>query len=73
MVPRGLAAAVLAELVITSGITGVEQFPNIVITVILVSVLITTIGIFAILKGFIKPIKSKELFEKINVSLKRNL
>ena len=64
MLPRGLAAAVLAQLVIISGVQGVGEFLNIVIAVIIATVLIATIGSFAVLKSFKKSIKVKEESEE---------
>ena len=45
---RGLAAAVLAEVVRTSAIPGSEIFPDIIIVVIIASVVISTIGVSVI-------------------------
>ena len=47
MIPRGLAAAVLAALPITLGLQNGEAYPQIVFFVILTSVIITTIGLTA--------------------------
>jgi len=44
MIPRGLAAAVLASLPLTMGIPNAEAYPQIVFFIILASVIITTIG-----------------------------
>jgi len=46
MIPRGLAAAVLAYLPAASGIPGTEGFVDIVFTVILVTVVIGTVGVY---------------------------
>ncbi len=46
MLPRGLAAAVLANLVVTKGVPGTNGFMDIVFTVIIGTVLVTTIGVF---------------------------
>lgn len=45
MVPRGLAAAVLATLPLTIGLPNAEAYPQIVFFIILSSVIITTIGL----------------------------
>ena len=45
MMPRGLAAAVLATLPLTLGLPNAEAYPQIVFFVILSSVIITTIGL----------------------------
>lgn len=45
MIPRGLAAALLATLPLTLGIPNAEAFPQIVFFIILSSIIITTIGI----------------------------
>lgn len=45
MIPRGLAAAVLATLPITFGLPNGEAYPQIVFFIILSSVIITTIGL----------------------------
>jgi len=50
MLPRGLAAAVLASLPMTYGIFGSESFPEIVFSVILTTVVICTVGV-ALSKG----------------------
>jgi len=44
MSPRGLAAAVLAEIAITSGVPGIEMFPTIIFMVIFSTIIFTTIG-----------------------------
>ena len=45
MIPRGLAAAVLATLPLTMGLPNAEAYPQIVFFIILSSVIITTIGL----------------------------
>ena len=45
MIPRGLAAAVLAVLPITFGLPNGEAYPQIIFFIILTSVIITTIGL----------------------------
>lgn len=45
MIPRGLAAAVLATFPITIGLPNAEAYPQIVFFIILSSIIITTIGI----------------------------
>ncbi|HXV50720.1 MAG TPA: cation:proton antiporter [Nitrosopumilaceae archaeon] len=66
MIPRGLAAAVLATFPITMGLPNAEAYPQIVFMIILVSVIITTIGLGSAKKipppepkggGFIKDSK----------------
>ena len=54
MLPRGLAAAVLASLPFTSGVPGSEIFPEIVFTVIITTIIICTVGV-AILKKKMEP------------------
>ncbi len=49
MLPRGLAAAVLASLPLTSGIPNSQDFPQIAFMVIIVTIVICTIGV-AVLK-----------------------
>jgi NhaP-type Na+/H+ and K+/H+ antiporter len=46
MLPRGLAAAVLASLPFTSGIPDSEVFPEIAFMVILTTIIICTVGVF---------------------------
>jgi len=64
MIPRGLAAAVLATYPITLGIPNAEAYPQIIFFIILSSVIITTIGLGKSKKipppesvegGFVKP------------------
>ncbi len=45
MIPRGLAAAVLATYPITMGLPNGEAYPQIIFFIILTSVIITTIGL----------------------------
>ena len=47
MVPRGLAAAILAQLLVSFGVPNAEAFVSIVFVVILASVIYTTIGALA--------------------------
>ncbi|HUK84918.1 MAG TPA: cation:proton antiporter, partial [Candidatus Acidoferrum sp.] len=49
MLPRGLAAAVLASLPFTSGVPNSQDFPEIAFVVIIVTIIICTVGV-AILK-----------------------
>lgn len=56
MLPRGLAAAVLASLPFISGVPGSEVFPEIVFIVIITTIVICTVGV-AVLK---KKIKSQD-------------
>jgi cell volume regulation protein A len=49
MFPRGLAAAVLASIPLTSGVPGSQFFPEIAFIVILTTIITTTIGV-AVLK-----------------------
>ena len=64
MIPRGLAAAVLATYPITMGLPNAEAYPQIVFFIILSSVIITTIGLGktknipppeSVEGGFVKP------------------
>ena len=64
MIPRGLAAAVLATYPITLGLPNAEAYPQIIFFIILSSVVITTIGLSrsknipppeAVKGGFVKP------------------
>ena len=50
MLPRGLAAAVLASLPFASGVPGSEVFPEIVFVVIFATIIITTVGVAALKK-----------------------
>ncbi|MDH5416118.1 MAG: cation:proton antiporter [Nitrosopumilus sp.] len=69
MIPRGLAAAVLATYPITLGISNADAYPQIVFFIILSSVIITTIGLGKSKKipppesiegGFVKPNKDSQ-------------
>lgn len=64
MIPRGLAAAVLATYPITMGLPNAEAYPQLVFFIILSSVIITTVGLAKSKKipppesvegGFVKP------------------
>ena len=64
MIPRGLAAAVLATYPITMGLPNAEAYPQMIFFIILSSVIITTIGLGKAKKipppdsiqgGFVKP------------------
>jgi cell volume regulation protein A len=64
MIPRGLAAAVLATYPITMGLPNAEAYPQLIFFIILSSVIITTIGLGKSKKipppesvegGFVKP------------------
>jgi cell volume regulation protein A len=64
MIPRGLAAAVLATYPITMGLPNAEAYPQMIFFIILSSVIITTIGLGkskkipppdSIRGGFVKP------------------
>jgi len=46
MMPRGLAAAALSVVPLSYGYKGAEIFPDIVFTVIVVTTVITTVGVF---------------------------
>ena len=69
MIPRGLAAAVLATYPITMGLPNAEAYPQIIFFIILSSVIITTIGLGrtknipppeSVEGGFIKPPKDSQ-------------
>ena len=45
MIPRGLAAAVVATIPLTIGLANAEVYPQIVFVIILTSVIITTIAL----------------------------
>jgi cell volume regulation protein A len=69
MIPRGLAAAVLATFPITMGLPNAEAYPQIIFFIILSSVIITTIGLGKSKKipppesvegGFVKPPEDSE-------------
>ncbi|MCP8317739.1 MAG: cation:proton antiporter, partial [archaeon] len=48
MLPRGLAAAVLSQLIVASGVSNAGLFQDIILTVIISTVLICTFGIYLI-------------------------
>jgi cell volume regulation protein A len=50
MFPRGLAAAVLASIPLTSGVPGSQAFPEIAFIVILTTIIVCTIGVAVIKK-----------------------
>lgn len=54
MMPRGLAAAIMAQLVTTSGIANASLFPDMILVVLISSVIITSIG-SSYLKNKSKP------------------
>ena len=65
MIPRGLAAAVLATYPITMGLPNADAYPQLIFFIILSSVIITTIGLGKSKKipppesvegGFVKPV-----------------
>jgi cell volume regulation protein A len=58
MMPRGLSAAVLAQIVVSSNIPGTQLFPDMILLTIIYSVLISSVGIFMI-KRRRKPIPLK--------------
>lgn len=69
MIPRGLAAAVLATYPITMGLPNADAYPQIVFFIILSSVIITTIGLGrtknipppeSVEGGFVKPPKDPQ-------------
>ncbi len=45
MIPRGLAAAVVAIIPLTMGLPNAESYPQIVFVIILTSVIITTVAL----------------------------
>jgi cell volume regulation protein A len=51
MLPRGLAAAVLASLPLTSGIPNSQDFPQIAFMVIIVTIIICTVGVSILKKS----------------------
>jgi potassium/hydrogen antiporter len=86
MIPRGLAAAVLATYPITMGLPNAEAYPQLVFFIILSSVIITTIGLGKSKKipppesvegGFVKPPeepKDDSIVEKISdISIEGNI
>jgi potassium/hydrogen antiporter len=56
LTPKGLSAAVAAQLPLQYGIARGEQFPTIVLFAIITSVLISIIGVFLTEKGYFKGI-----------------
>lgn len=44
MMPRGLAAAIMAQLVVTTGIENASMFPDLILIVIIVTVIISSVG-----------------------------
>ena len=44
MMPRGLAAAIMAQLVVSSGIVNASLFPDMILIVIIASVLVSSLG-----------------------------
>ena len=86
MIPRGLAAAVLATYPITMGLPNAEAYPQLVFFIILSSVIITTIGLGksknipppeSVEGGFVKPPeepKDDSIVEKISdISIEGNI
>ncbi|MDX1813348.1 MAG: cation:proton antiporter [Candidatus Bathyarchaeia archaeon] len=65
MFPRGLAAAVLASIPLTSGVPGSIVFPEIAFIVILTTIIITTVGVAVI--------KKRESSSSSTYNTKRNL
>ena len=66
MIPRGLAAAVLATFPLSMGLPNAEAYPQIIFFVVITSVIITTIGLGSAKKiqppeshdgGYVKDIK----------------
>ena len=76
MIPRGLAAAVLATYPITMGLPNAELYPQMIFFIILSSVIITTIGLGKSKKipppdsvqgGFVKPTDDQVIEEELDV------
>ena len=76
MIPRGLAAAVLATYPITMGLPNAELYPQMIFFIILSSVIITTIGLGKSKKipppdsvqgGFVKPTDDQVIEEGLDV------
>jgi cell volume regulation protein A len=65
MFPRGLAAAVLASIPLTSGVPGSQFFPEIAFIVILATIIITTVGVAVL--------KKRESSSSSTYNTKRNL
>jgi cell volume regulation protein A len=63
MFPRGLAAAVLASIPLTSGVPGSQAFPEIAFIVIITTIIICTVGV-AIIKKRTRPSSSTYKSEK---------
>ena len=57
LTPKGLAAAVLAQLPAQAGVAYGDQFSTIVLAVIMFSILISTVGVFLTERGKFKGIK----------------
>ena len=75
MIPRGLAAAVLATYPITMGLPNAELYPQMIFFIILSSVIITTIGLGKSKKipppdsvqgGFVKPTDDQIIEEELD-------
>jgi len=73
LIPRGLAAAVLAYLPVAYGVPGTEGFVDIVFVVILVTVIMSTAGVYSfgrnlekrkILAGDVKKVKKEKDYEQ---------
>ena len=76
MIPRGLAAAVLATYPITMGLPNAELYPQMIFFIILSSVIITTIGLGKSKKipppdsvqgGFVKPTDDQVIEEELDI------
>ena len=76
MIPRGLAAAVLATYPITMGLPNAELYPQMIFFIILSSVIITTIGLGKSKKipppdsvqgGFVKPTDEQVIEEESDI------
>jgi len=76
MIPRGLAAAVLATYPITMGLPNAELYPQMIFFIILSSVIITTIGLGKSKKipppdsvqgGFVKPTDDPIIEEELDI------
>lgn len=67
LVPKGLAAAVLAQLAIQQGIENAEAMSNIVLAVVFVSIVLASIFIFLISRGYMRGLSGLygELWAKI--------
>ncbi|HSB57530.1 MAG TPA: cation:proton antiporter [Nitrosopumilaceae archaeon] len=63
MIPRGLAAAVVATIPLTMGLSNAEVYPQIVFVIILCSVIITTIAL-AKTKSHVPVDSEKEILDK---------